>query len=148
VGLFSRNKEPKKSQLEKNLELLASREIKFQSAELNNLLQTGGGDYVGRQPPPYLREAAEDVYWAMPKAERDDGGWWRGVAFLWKYQEGGHDIVEVLIAGKAVSKLTKESVAAIWDKLPEGDRIPVRCRLGMIGSGKVAKPSLDLYVDK
>ena len=145
MGLFSRNKEPKKSQLEKNLELLASREIKFERGDLQNLLETAGGDYL-RRPPPYLREAAEDAFRRVPSGEKDEQGWWSGVAFLWKCRDGGHDVVEVLIAGKAVSKLTKESLASIWDKLPEEERIPVRCQLGMIGKGQYAKPSLDLYV--
>jgi len=147
MGIFSRSKEPKKTQLEKNLELLASRELKFASGDLNNLLATAGGGYV-RQPPPYLTEAAEDVYRRLPSGEKDEDGWWSGVAFLWKYQDGRHDIVEVLISGKAVSKLTKESVAAVWDKLPAEQRIPVRCQLGMIGKGQYLKPSLDLYAAK
>ena len=70
-----RSKEPRKSQLEKNLELLAVREIKFERGDLQNLLETAGGDYL-RRPPPYLREAAEDAYRRVPSGEKDEEGWW------------------------------------------------------------------------
>ena len=148
MGLFSRNKEPKESRAEQDRAHLAARDIKFKRAELQNLLETAGGDYY-RRPPPALREAAEGVYHKLPKAEKQGPyGEWRGVAYLAKNRDGEYDVVGVYINDKPVSKLTKEAAKLVWDKLPDGRSVPVACAFRLIGKGQYIKPSLDLYVDK
>ena len=147
MGLFSRNKGPKQTQLEKDRELLEAREIEFTRDELANLLNTSGGGY-DRKPPQYIKDDAEAVYRKLPKAEIDKNGEWKGVAFLRKYQSDGYDIVGVSINSREASRLTKESVAKVWDKLPDKGKVPVACTFRLIGRGEYTKPSLDLYADK
>ena len=147
MGLFSRNKGPKQTQLEKDLELVAAREITFEKGDLANLLNTAGGGYF-KNPPPYIKEDAEAVWHKLPKAEMDENGYWKGVAFLRKYQSDGYDIVGVSINSREVSRLTKESVAKVWDKLPDKGKVPVLCEFRMFGDAQYPRPSLDLYASK
>jgi len=144
MGLFSRNKGPKQTQLEKDLELLAAREITFEKGDLGNLLNTP----YDREPPSDIRDDAEAVWHKLPKAEMDERGHWKGVAFLRKYQSGGNEIVGVSINSREVSRLTKESVAKVWDKLPDKGKVPVLCEFRMFGNAEDPRPSLDLYASK
>ena len=142
MGLFKKSKpEPQVAWLtpEEELQSLQVREVKLKSGDLGNLLDTAGGSYIKAGPPDLIRAAADHLR-TLPV---DDRSRWEGIAWLYKGESNGYDVVDVVIRGVKVSKLTKESVAAIWEKIDQP--IPVRCVFGWIRDNT---PSLTLYVNK
>lgn len=142
MGLFKKTKQEPQAAWptpEQEAQSLQAREVKFASGDLANLLDTAGGGYVRPGPPDLISTAANHLR-TLPVDERER---WEGVAWLYKGQSNGYDVVDVMIRGVKVSKLTKESVASIWEKIDQPT--PVRCVFGWIGNNT---PSLTLYVNK
>lgn len=143
MGLFKRSKEPKVPPRVAEWRALQERDIDLRPRDLENLLETSAGDYL-RRPPPSLIQDAKNAFAKLPKDELDEKGHFNGVAFLSKGQDNGYDVVWVSIRNRKVSKLTKEAVASIWEKMDAP--IPVRCHFRNFYGGEL--PSLDLSTDK
>ena len=99
-----------------------------------NLLEMIGDKYI-RKGPPDLIEHAGSILEKLPVS---DSGWFEGLACLAKRQERNFDIVDVSVEGFVISKLARESVASVWDKLERTTEAPVFCRLGLNEQTKTA----------
>jgi len=143
MGLFGKSKKSGPAvdwpSEESEAESLKAREVKLTSGDLANLLDTAGGSYIRTGPPDLINGAAKFVK-SLPLDERSR---WEGVAWLYRGESNGYDVVNVVIKGTTVSKLTKESVASIWEKLESP--VPVRCALFLLSP---TMPSLTLYANK